>query len=67
MKHRVSTRTQTSFDAEEQRLKDIRDHVAELKAQHDSQQDFDFGTKGTCFLCANIGHIHIVNYQIFPR
>nr|AQX17753.1 piezo mechanosensor [Beroe abyssicola] len=45
MKHRVTLRTKINFDAEEEHLKDIREHVAVLKAQHDSQQDFDFGTK----------------------
>ena len=50
MKQRVALRTKINLDAEVQHLRDLREHVAQLKAEHDSRQDFDFGTKGTAVL-----------------
>ena len=47
MKSRVNLRTKLNFEAEEKRLHHIKQHVAKLKAEHDSRTDFDFGTKGT--------------------
>ena len=46
MKSRVNLRTKLNLEAEEKRLHHIKQHVAKLKAEHDSRQDFDFGTKG---------------------
>ena len=39
-----------NLEAEEKRLKHIKQHVAKLKAEHDSRQDFDFGTRGGEFI-----------------
>nr|AQX17754.1 piezo mechanosensor [Hormiphora californensis] len=45
MKSRVNLRTKLNFEAEEKRLRHIKQHVAKLKEKHDSKQDFDFGTE----------------------
>ena len=47
MKHRVFLRTESNREAEENRLKHIKAHVAKLKAEQHNRKDFDFGTNGT--------------------
>ena len=46
MKQRMNFRTKINRNEEEKTLQNIKKHVAKLKAEHDSRQDFDFGTKG---------------------
>ena len=58
MKDRVTKRTKMNMEAEERRLAHIKQHVAKLKAEHDSRNDFDFGTKGTNFTSHYFPHLH---------
>ena len=58
MKDRVNKRTKMNMEAEERRLAHIKQHVAKLKAEHDSRNDFDFGTKGTNFTSHYFPHFH---------